>query len=471
MLKLGKKRIISIMAILLSLSISLSSCTSLRYNITNKEENDNNSNSLSDKVGSEKINEETSIGSSNINTNLNNNPNVFYDENNVPINNKPANSTTNSEPNSNQTNTSEIKEYPKLIDNTVRLLAGMNQNQRTAYNRICTAIGNFEENVDLKEFNLTEGEVFDCLMTASMTNLKVNYLSLDYGISSVKGKDKVVSVKLAYTKNKAQHQKDLEKLDNKIKSIIDNCKVSDEYDILKYIHDTIIRDCEYDINTENPLSAYDCLVEGKAVCEGYSKAFILLCSEFGIECLPVVGNAGDLSGNPIPHMWNLVKVDGQWLHFDVTWDDPIVLEASKDYDFVKYDYFGLSDIGISMDHEMKKISYLTYPKATSEVDDYYTTYNLVASSVEGAASLLKSEMIVAVNGNENCVRIKLSDSSTYEDVNEYVFVETVNGTENIFEMLSEVKSETGSQTLNSGAYSTVSYSSRNILTIILHYNY
>ena len=30
------------------------------------------------------------------------------------------------------------------------------------------------------------------------------------------------------------------------------------------------------------------------------------------------------------HVWNLVNIDGKWLHLDLTWDDPVA-DDGKDY--------------------------------------------------------------------------------------------------------------------------------------------
>jgi transglutaminase-like putative cysteine protease len=67
--------------------------------------------------------------------------------------------------------------------------------------------------------------------------------------------------------------------------------------------------------------AYGALVDPNhyAVCDGYSKAFLLLCQKEGIECVVVFG-----TGLPsfINHAWNYVKLDnGSWYAIDVTWND------------------------------------------------------------------------------------------------------------------------------------------------------
>lgn len=64
------------------------------------------------------------------------------------------------------------------------------------------------------------------------------------------------------------------------------------------------------------------------VCEGYARAFKVLCDEAGIPCVLVDGAADNGSGNPEAHMWNYVKLDGIWYAVDVTWNDPLVYGAS-----------------------------------------------------------------------------------------------------------------------------------------------
>ena len=63
------------------------------------------------------------------------------------------------------------------------------------------------------------------------------------------------------------------------------------------------------------------------VCEGYSRAFKVLCDELGIPCVLVEGYAqGSLLDNAELHMWNYVQLDGKWYVVDTTWNDPRVLD-------------------------------------------------------------------------------------------------------------------------------------------------
>lgn len=60
----------------------------------------------------------------------------------------------------------------------------------------------------------------------------------------------------------------------------------------------------------------------RAVCEGYAKAFKYLCDLAGIDCEIVTGlGKGDgVPGGQGNHMWNYVRLDGNWYLVDTTWN-------------------------------------------------------------------------------------------------------------------------------------------------------
>lgn len=62
------------------------------------------------------------------------------------------------------------------------------------------------------------------------------------------------------------------------------------------------------------------------VCEGYARAFKILCDKIGIPCILAVGNAFDVvGGTPESHMWDEVQMtDNNWYAVDVTWNDPTI---------------------------------------------------------------------------------------------------------------------------------------------------
>ena len=64
------------------------------------------------------------------------------------------------------------------------------------------------------------------------------------------------------------------------------------------------------------------------VCEGYARAFKILCDRLGIPATLAVGMASSYPNDkPEDHMWNEVKMDdGKWYGVDVTWNDPVIMD-------------------------------------------------------------------------------------------------------------------------------------------------
>ena len=95
---------------------------------------------------------------------------------------------------------------------------------------------------------------------------------------------------------------------------------TDRYGKVSEMHNKIAEMAHYDMNARFSGSAMGLFYDGGVVCEGYSKAFKLLCDREGIPCVLVFGNFNDkdMTG----HMWNYVLMDDNvWYGIDVTWDD------------------------------------------------------------------------------------------------------------------------------------------------------
>jgi hypothetical protein len=99
---------------------------------------------------------------------------------------------------------------------------------------------------------------------------------------------------------------------------------------IKSVHDSIINTTSYrmegvcDKGNEGVIrTSYGSLVKGQAVCEGYARAMKVVLDEMNIPCLLVQGIVRSGENTPQAHMWNYVKVDGEWFGVDATWDDPV----------------------------------------------------------------------------------------------------------------------------------------------------
>lgn len=109
----------------------------------------------------------------------------------------------------------------------------------------------------------------------------------------------------------------LEQLNRKINEIILKAnEYKSFYDKAKFFNDYLCDNTVYDENAELSHTTYGCLINGKALCEGYSRAFKLLCNQVGIKCDLIYGRSENED-----HMWNCLELGGKYCYTDVTWND------------------------------------------------------------------------------------------------------------------------------------------------------
>ena len=200
-----------------------------------------------------------------------------------------------------------------------------------------------------------------------------------------------------------------------LKQIYDNAKdalsyiVSDEmseYEKVHAIYDYIIYNVRYDHDCANAedkyvsgnlslnekMKYYGYYLEGifldkfykkdmHAVCDGKSKAFVLMCGIEGITAVRISGKASSDGKNFGGHAWNKVLLDlngtgdKEWYFVDTTWGD--VGDNSKE--FLSHAYFLLSDDEVKNTHVENPGH--DYPKAEGKFD-YYAHETYTSSGTE-----------------------------------------------------------------------------------------
>lgn len=90
---------------------------------------------------------------------------------------------------------------------------------------------------------------------------------------------------------------------------------------------------ENDDTAQASQDPFGALSTGLSVCGGYSNLYTLLLKNVGIPAFQIVGKPRKLS-----HAWNLLRLDGQWLYADPTWDDNGKTSGTK-YFCGTYDQF------------------------------------------------------------------------------------------------------------------------------------
>ncbi len=102
-------------------------------------------------------------------------------------------------------------------------------------------------------------------------------------------------------------------------------------EILSYINKELCDMVEYTYSNTDHDDASGIFLDHKGVCAGYSSAVSLLCNILGIDNMVIFSSDGE-------HSWNYVKIDGNWYHLDVTFNDSLRSDGTY-----RNDYFLITD--------------------------------------------------------------------------------------------------------------------------------
>lgn len=193
----------------------------------------------------------------------------------------------------------------------------------------------------------------------------------------------------------------LSKLSSQTMSIFEK-----EIYIYDYLTQNIIYDAasiSCDVNSLDSLYAHSItgvFLNGKAVCDGISKAFLFLCRKAGIPSIIITGEA-HLQTSTGPHAWNLINIDGSFYHVDVTGD----LKDSSNSPIPLYRYLNISDVQMRRDHSWDSNN---TPQCNSEIYNYYSAKGLLCKSAKDVEKVIRSSLSsgethfsIKYNGNRN----------------------------------------------------------------------
>ena len=179
------------------------------------------------------------------------------------------------------------------------------------------------------------------------------------------------------------------------------------------IHDGVAAGCEY---TEGDYQdeAYGCLVEGKAKCEGYSKAFLYTARKAGFNVMNVTGTINGTEN----HVWNIAESNGEYYNIDVTWDD------STQYNgHTTHTCFAVPD-ALFGDHIADLTAYQP-PACTDDTNNYYAlnvlTVNKVSELPQLAGTWLYDPMLLEFRlADESVMQSVAGVLSTSQEIREAV---------------------------------------------------
>ena len=226
-------------------------------------------------------------------------------------------------------------------------------------------------------------------------------------------------------------------LEEKVEEAVNGApETDDSYTLEMYAHDCVIAACEYDeLSTKlhkidkvrsNEQNVYGVFVEKKAVCEGYARAFQLLCDRLELPCWVIQGKAKSSDDDEaVNHIWNCVMLDDDWYQVDVTWDDT---DGEAAVDCENYLYFNLTTKIMTIDHEISpsysdysdsEIWYNGFVPECDSTEYYYFRRNAMTLESLDDESAVTYLAEIATNGDDECVFVigdDLDFKTTYDEI-------------------------------------------------------
>lgn len=152
--------------------------------------------------------------------------------------------------------------------------------------------------------------------------------------------------------NQSQVEDATSYLENIKEQMIEQTSNDDVYTKIAKVHNWLIYFISYEESetSKDEHTIYGALRNGKAVCEGYARAFKYLMDGLNVPCVLVSGTALNSQGETETHAWNYVQINNNWYAVDVTWDDPVVIGGGEQTNDMKYRYFLKGSDNFFTDH-------------------------------------------------------------------------------------------------------------------------
>lgn len=313
-------------------------------------------------------------------------------------------------------------------------LEGETDAVRESYRKLFEGIFNYQSVIEFPEKAIDAEQIEDMINFVLKTGSVLDLPASRYEVL-VDSEQFVTKVNLSYHHSFKEGAAMYDTLMQKVDEIVKESEpLLTEYDKIKYFHDTIINGCVYDETAPDAHTAYGVLCGGRGVCDGYVKAFQLLCEKANISAIPVSGKVTNDPTVTDDHMWNKVRCDDQWYNIDVTWDDP-----KGDTQVLRYDYFLVDDSVTARALQPIENRYMNTPASTAQNGDYYTRNDLVIgydSDVNSRfESLITSQM--TENWSDIAVDMRCEDKGIYDSIFQTYFAEQADGSKGFGTFLQE----------------------------------
>lgn len=225
----------------------------------------------------------------------------------------------------------ETKLAETYVSRPVRFLSA----RKTLEQTLVEGWNNLSAEINLRDYNIPVSDLGYVYSSIVYNNPKMYFVSTGCRYSYNPSTNMVSSVLPQYFETDTevidQTMQSIDEATEEVMMYLDESMT--DFEKIMAVHDYMVLHYDYDYTYSN----YDITImtTKTGVCMSYALAFKHIMNELGIECLYVS------SDEDMDHAWNLVNLDGEWYHIDLTWDDP-----GTNYGQVRHEYALLSDFEI-----------------------------------------------------------------------------------------------------------------------------
>ncbi len=195
---------------------------------------------------------------------------------------------------------------------------------RVSAQKIADAIMNYEPSVALEA-----GEA-----EAVCANIAFEFPPAALADFTVRGNE----VEISYLYDRETHEEKLNAFKSSVETVLNSLLEPEDNEIVRAL--LLYRYVAENVNyftvdyTEKQITAFSALTDHVTICYGFADAFAYLLRQTGMEAHVYRGSSG--GGE---HGWCYAKAEGQWYHFDPTWEH----SDQKKSGTASLIYFGMSD--------------------------------------------------------------------------------------------------------------------------------
>lgn len=297
----------------------------------------------------------------------------------------------------------------------------LNDMDKQIYERILTALRNFEPEITGFSENLTSEHVTKLINYVIYDHPEIFWFQQQSTIYTIQPSSAVTKVEFLYKMTKEEATKRQLQIDEEVKKFTNKIDASlNDYEIALRVYENIIQLIDYDSlgleeqrNDEDAKekpddlrSIYGVIVNKKAVCAGYAKATQYFLQRYGIECTYISNKK---------HAWNLVRLDGDYYHLDTTWGDySNTKESMNTSDEVGYDCFCITTKEVERleDHEIDFD--LPIPECTAIKCNYHYREGLYFETYD--FTKCKEIICKKMTTGRKTISLKCADSNVYNEL-------------------------------------------------------